>query len=183
VNKNQGWSIDHSVRQYSQFLIDKIHGYEPAYMDYSRLILYLFDSPYKFYGSDEDRYRDGIGLRYIYAQASGDYVILDWDVGCTVLEMLVALAQRLDSDIMGQPDIDETYYWFWLFIDNLHLRKFTDDRFDEYQVRYIIEDWLNNRITFNGDGGLFPLKCPVRNQSSLPVWQQMSDYLKENYHF
>lgn len=183
MNDNYNWGLDYSVRQYSQFLINKIHGYEPAYMDYSRLILYLFDEPYMFYGSDEDRYRDGIGLRYRYAQASGDYVIMDWDVGCTVLEMLVALAQRLDSDIMGQPDKDETYYWFWVFIENLRLRKYTDDRFDETKVRDIIEDWLNNRITFNGDGGLFPLKNPIRNQAMLPVWQQLSDYLKENFIF
>ena len=183
MDNNYGWGIDYSIRQYSQWLINKIHGYEPAYMDYSRLILYLFDSPYKFYGSDEDRYRDGIGLRYNYAQATGDYTILDWDTGCTVLEMLVALAKRLDSDIMGRPDVDNTFYWFWIFIDNLRLRKYTDDRFDEFKVSCIIEDWMENNITFSGDGGLFPLRNSVRDQSLLPVWQQLSDYLKENFIF
>lgn len=183
MNENHGWGIDYSVRQYSQFLINKIHGYEPAYMDYSRLILYLFDKPYKFFGSDEDRYRDGIALRHSYAQASGDMNILEWDAGCTVLEMLVALANRLDSDIMGRPDIDDTFYWFWIFIDNLRLRKYTDDRFDDYKVNRIIEDFLNKDIMYDGDGGLFPLKNPMRDQSELPVWMQLSDYLRENYNF
>lgn len=125
--------------------------------------------------NDDNRSMDGEKLRERYG----------WDghfSGCSVLEMLIALAERCEHEIMGEPgDTDRTYKWFWEMVDNLGLIYFDDDHFDSDQVDYILNDWLYRRYRKDGNGGLFPLKHPGKDQRKVETWFQMCAYLDENY--
>lgn len=63
---------------------------------------------------DENRASDGTILRWYYVDDGGDDRILQWGEPCTVLEMLIGLAIKMES-IMEEPDIDTSVArWFWL---------------------------------------------------------------------
>ena len=130
-------------------------------------------------GSDNDRYRDGIGLRKLYAENTGDLKILQWDSDCSVFEMLIALAIKIDWGIMGIPTEDKTYFWFWRMIHNLGLSKMRDDNFDEFYILDVIDNWLERNIKYNGEGGIFPLRNPETDQRYESTWDQLNYYLKE----
>lgn len=177
--RNLNWS----VHQYNQWLLEKIRGYDVKYSNYYRLLQLLFSIPYRYKsyknGTDRDRYRDGMALRNEYAESSNDFYILEWEEECTVLEMLIALAVKIDWVLMGVPDKDNGYWWFWLMIKNLDLHKMTDDRFDEFYILQTIDGWLDRDIGYNGEGGLFPLHETDTDQRYESTWQQMNNYLLE----
>ena len=176
-------TLNWSIRQYNQWCLEKIHGYEPKYAVFSKLLTQLWSIPYRYNeyrrGSDIDRYKDGLDLRQTYAEITGDDRILYWDNDCSVMEMLIALAIKIDWGIMGIPTEDKTYYWFWLMIHNLHLSIMTDDNYDEFYISEVIDDWLERRIEYNGKRGIFPLNDPEFNQKYETTWDQLNSYLKE----
>ena len=176
-------TLDWSIRQYNQWLLEKIHGYDVQYSDFSKLLDLLSSIDYVYYayhnGSDKDRYRDGLDLRNLYSEATNDFYILSWTQDCSVLEMLIALAIKIDFGLMGIPNKDNSYYWFWLMIKNLGLDKMTDKNFDEFYIRDIINSWLNRDIDFNGSGGIFPLKYSESDQRNESTWNQLNNYINE----
>lgn len=134
--------------------------------------------------SDKNRIGDGEELRYEFAVFAGDginNVASDDAMGeilempCTVLEVLVALAVRIDSDITGEPGEDRAEEWFNQMIANLGL----DVPRTESEVSYILNRWLTRRYDENGSGGLFPLITPYRDQRTIGLWEQASDYISD----
>lgn len=137
---------------------------------------------------DENRAFDGIELReeYLSDTMDPDYYIIDGD--CTLLEMLVALARRMDFETSDPYDLDgcdNTSYWFWEMMDNLGLSKYSDDVYGEMNdeaasyVDWAIDKLLKRQYEPNGDGGLFPLKHCHENQCKIEIWYQMHAYLHE----
>ena len=137
---------------------------------------------------DENRASDGIELReeYLHEVNYPRYVSIDGE--CSVLEMLIALARRLDfetSDPYDTTDIfDRTSYWFWELMDNLGLIVFSDDVYVEYegmtQVDRIVDILLNREYEEDGSGGgLFPLNYYSEDQRDVEIWYQMNAYLAE----
>jgi hypothetical protein len=92
---------------------------------------------------------------------------------CSVFEMLIAFSRRAEKNT-GTPAKE----WFWEFLANLNLAEVNDASGVEPDE---IEDTLNMFIFRNyqpnGDGGLFPLKNPMVDQTKLEIWQQFCDYL------
>ena len=172
-----------SVRQYNQWLLEKIHGYDVRYADYSRLLDKLFYIPYRYKsyetGTDKDRYRDGMALRQNYSETTGDFYISGWNKECSVLEMLIALAIKIDWGLMGIPNEDKAYWWFWLMLRNLGLQRMDNDRFDEFYISQTIEGWLDRDISYNGKGGIFPLRFADTDQRYESTWKQMNNYIQE----
>lgn len=163
--------------RYFEWLIDKIEHNGLAKNHYSLLeelheIDFVWSVP-----NDDNRSIDGEHLRDRYG----------WDghfSGCSVLEMLIALAERCEFNIMGEPgDEDRTYKWFWEMLDNLGLLYFDDDHYDSAAVNSIVRKWLDRKYSPNGKGGLFPLKRPAKDQRKVEIWFQMCAYLDENYDF
>lgn len=179
-------AIHWAVHQYKQWLLERIHGYDPKYSSYSKLLEFLYSTNYRYYsyeyGTDRDRYRDGLALRDSYANETGDFYILQYKDDCSVLEMLIALAIRIDRGLLGIPNEDRSYWWFWQFIDNLDLLRMTDDRYDEFYISEIVNDWLDRTIDYNGNGGIFPLLNARVDQRSETTWRQLNDYINENYY-
>jgi len=136
---------------------------------------------------DDNREMDGIQLRESFIEERGLQALSLFDLEnhqeqkCTVLEMLIALAQRLEFETALSKWEKSTAEWFWILINNLGLDTFTDENFDMEAVQEKVQIFLDRKYKKNGEGGLFPLRYPRRDQRTVELWYQMSDYILENY--
>lgn len=137
--------------------------------------------------NDDNRAADGIALRERYL-SENPYVPSEAveNGACTVLEMLIALAGRIDFDLSDPyKDQDGTAVYFWEMIENLGLTPYEDDMYLEYNGTFncpaIIDQFMNREYEWNGRGGLFPLDNPSTDQREIEIWYQMNAYLAENY--
>ena len=167
--------------EYFDYLVEKIGGQRR----FRLLLSFLYDEEFYFsrkIPTDINRAKDGQYLRTTYANETGDFISYsDAKMPCNILEMLVALSLRIETDIMGEPGNDHPERWFWEMIRNLGLYYMTDPAFDERKARIILENWMDRKFKENGAGGLFPIRNPDRDQRIIPIWEQMSDYLREEY--
>lgn len=134
---------------------------------------------------DENRALDGLELRDQFLESEWRGRRDEIEGECTVLEMLVALAQRMDFETTEIDDErDRTAYWFWVMIDNLGLMDFDDDSYVELDgqsyVDEIIDEFVAREYEYDGVGGIFPLKHAGRDQRKVEIWYQMSSYLYEH---
>ena len=133
-----------------------------------------------FVPNDDNRVEDGRELRYEFARVSGnDDVSEEWfEVGCSFLEMLIALSRRLAFESEGEPAD-----WFWTLVDkNLHIRVNDRDwtRDHERDINNIVDRVIWRRYSRTGVGGLFPLKHTTLDQRKVEIWYQLSAYLIEH---
>jgi hypothetical protein len=138
---------------------------------------------------DDNRAQDGIELRKRYLESIGFDIqegMLYLNGSCTVLEMMLALAKRIDSEIV--PDFtagDRSDYWFWRMIDNLNLTRMTDDVYSKEETDVILKILLNRTYDDDGNGSLFPLKkCDKscdKSAKKVEIWYQMQHWVLENY--
>lgn len=178
---------DPIVSRYLTWIIDIIYenqekeeAREGTYRDLIDL-LYNIDF-YYLMDLDGDRADDGCDLRYRF----GDETHIDHRIianhldrsGCSVLEMMIALALRCEESIMY--DYDEgrcAGRWFWRMIDSLGLSEMTDDNFDESYIRDAIDKFLNRDYDRDGYGGLFAIEGYDGDLRKMTIWSQMSKYL------
>lgn len=126
---------------------------------------------------DDNRAEDGKELRREFLIMGDIPDHLEWRTmtPCSVFEMLIAFAKRAEF----YTDFS-TREWFWTMIDNLGLKGVTDAEFnvvDPLEVIDTLEHFMWRRYLPNGDGGLFPLTNPSRDQTQIEIWDQFSDYL------
>ena len=98
---------------------------------------------------------------------------------CSVLEMMVALAIKIEEQIMDDPDIgNRTGLWFWKMIENLGLKNMRDAVIDTDYVEKIIFRFLDRNYQRDGSGGLFIVHGhgDLRN---VEIWYQMLWYLND----
>lgn len=143
---------------------------------------------------DENRAKDGLRLRDTWLLALRDeaeelglgcpnYGQDFFKEPCSVFEMLVALAVRLESDIMQDDSIGpRAHLWFWAMLHNIGLDEFHDyASFTLDDVTYRVNIVLDRVYNPDGSGGLFPLKEPTSNQMFVDIWWQGQAWLRENY--
>lgn len=147
---------------------------------------------YFYIPNDDNRAADGVELRMIFADEmrydphEANRVVNDILAGpCSVLEMMVAFARRIESDVMyDELRGDRTRLWFWTMCENLGLTDFYDGglpyEFDS-KIREIVSRMMDRRYSPSGEGGMFPLKHAKRDQTRVELWFQMQDYMEENY--
>ena len=131
---------------------------------------------------DGNRFDDGINLRYRFADECGyseQMVAKYLDTRpCSVLEMLLALAIRLEEHIMSDPERgDRTRIWFWTMISNLELDDMIDSKFDADYVGNAVQRLLNREYERDGEGGLFRIKHCKYNLRNVEIWYQANWYL------
>lgn len=127
--------------------------------------------------NDHNRVEDGRELRFEFMEASDmDEVDPDWlDMGCSVLEMLIALSRRLAFEAGGHPR-----EWFFELLENLGLFSYNDNsHFDPEEVDEVIDNLIWRTYAYDGRGGLFPLNEPHKDQRDEEIWYQMSAYILE----
>lgn len=166
--------------EYFEWLVDLL---QDDYLrdNYQKLLWKLFTTEFTWIVDyDSNRAKDGIYLRYLFSRDIDED--FDMDIGCTVLEMMVALARRCEDDIMYDPDIgDRTGYWFWTMIQNLTLDIYDDYMYDERAVEYILEVVLERKYARNGHGGLFPCDRNATDFRKMDLWWQLNTYLNEEF--
>ena len=154
---------------------------------YKKTLALLYEQDFIFViPKDGNRSEDGIELRYRYGRENNvdSYTIEDLldNRPCSVFEMMVALAVRMEDHIMYDPDKgDRQSKWFWVMFYNLGLKPMTNSKFDEHYADIIeIIDRLNYReYEPDGTGGLFVTHDPTKNMLEEEIWYQMQQYLNE----
>jgi hypothetical protein len=146
-----------------------------------KLFRYLYTTEFVwFVPNDDNRVEDGRELRDEFLQGRElDLDEREWmKLGCSVLEMLVALSRRLAFEGGGEPA-----GWFWILLHNLMLDFHDDERFDLIQPEIldnIVFNLIWRRYRSDGSGGLFPLKDARQDQRKVEIWYQMQAWLLEN---
>lgn len=158
-------------------------------LSYRKLLYFLHRTEFTYkIKRDKNRAVDGIYFRYRFGIDNGysENVIkenLD-DRPCSVLEMMVALAFRLEESIMDDNDYgDRTGQWFWGMIISLGLGTMCDARFDRDYVENVIFDFLHRKYKRNGEGGLFTLNSCDADLRKTEIWYQAMWFLDENFDF
>lgn len=166
--------------EYFEWLVDLLRD-DYLKDNYQKLLWKLFTTEFTWIVDyDSNRAKDGIYLRYLFSRDIDED--FDMDIGCTVLEMMVALSRRCEDDIMYDPDIgDRTGYWFWTMIQNLTLDIYDDYMYDEEAVEYILEVVLERKYARNGHGGLFPCDKNGTDFRKMDLWWQLNTYLNEEF--
>lgn len=154
---------------------------------YSKLLYFLFDTPFRYsIDMDENRYKDGVTLRYRFALAYRypEHVVIQElsDRDCSVLEMMVALANRCEESCIDDPEIGhQTGFIFWKMIESLGLTYSNNNYYDEDFVDFTINRFLNRRYFENGEGGLFTMRYPRRDMTTVEIWMQAMWWLNESF--
>lgn len=120
--------------------------------------------------NDENRAEDVRGLVEMYEEETGQNP--EHDCSCSVLEVLIALAQRMNFQVGGN-----TASYFWEMVNNLQLF----DRLDPKEINVKLDRFLYRIYSVDGHGGLFPLHRTRDDQRDIELWVQMSQYLHEKY--
>lgn len=154
-------------------------------LSYDKLLSYLDTIEFQYnLDMDGNRANDGIELRYRfgYEQRYDDRMIASYlDVRpCSILEMMMALAIRMEESIMDDPEYgDRTGQWFWNMIVSLGLGSMDDKKFDPDYAGDVVSRFLDRDYESDGKGGLFTLNRPNRDLRTVDIWCQMCWYLNE----
>lgn len=132
-----------------------------------------------FVPNDDNRVEDGKDLRYEFLETCD---VEDPDpswlgLGCSMLEMLIALSRRLSFEGGGEPR-----EWFWEMLENIEIfMAHSNDQHYDARIKDEINESLDRVIwrnySPNGVGGLFPLSHPQEDQRKVEIWYQMAEYL------
>lgn len=132
-----------------------------------------------FIPNDDNRLEDGRELRLEFlAEQGNDPPDQEWlSLGCSMLEMLVALSRRVAFEASESP-----VEWFWRLLENIGLSTYSDALFNGEAVREIsdaLDRVIHRQYAYTGEGGLFPLSNPRKDQREVELWYQMAAYLLE----
>ena len=159
--------------KYFKYLCSFVHSKKNHY---NHLLRYLHDKEFIWvYSMDANRAFDGIEMRRMF-EMDEHYDRAYLSGPCSMLEMMVALAMRIENDIMDNLKYgDRTSQWFWTMVSNLGLGSMTDSKFNARKAEDIIDSFLNHEYEPNGKGGLFIIDCDedLRDEE---IWTQMCWY-------
>lgn len=149
--------------------------------NYQKLMWKLFTTEFTWIVDyDSNRAKDGLYLRYLFSRVIDED--FDMEIGCTLLEMMIALARRCDDDIMYDAELgDRTGYWFWVMLENLGLDLNDDYGYNERSVDRIIDILLKRKYRRNGHGSLFPCDENETDFRKMDIWWQLNSYLNEKF--
>lgn len=129
--------------------------------------------------NDENRAEDGLTLRRHYGYSDSS--------PCCVFEMIVAIADRMEKELMHDDDLgNRTHIWFVSMINNLGFSWNLGTGyspivpFDDRLYAEIIDRFLNRRYSRNGKGGLFLIKrAQFVDMRKTEIWYQMQYYVND----
>lgn len=139
---------------------------------------------------DANRSYDGFVLRYQYDDYSNLAVDDPTGEHCTVLEALIALAQKMDYILDDEDRGNRTRIWFWEMLDNLGLTAYSNDTFSDpfgrdldrlNEIHHICDIWMSRGFEYDGVGSPFPLEYPHEDQRTIDLIKQMNAYILEKH--
>lgn len=126
---------------------------------------------------DENRVEDAKERREYFLQEARlerDPIWLEQEA--SVFEILIAFSEIAEF----QMDTSAKE-WFWQFITNLRLEDYRRASLsDRRAIIDILDRFVMRAYEPNGDGGLFPLRRPQRDQREVEIWYQFCDYVEDN---
>lgn len=151
--------------------------------NYNELMERLFTTPFRYVlDRDKNRVEDALMLRRRYR----DFMQLSYDpfdnAIPSVLEVLIALAIRVDKEYLGDPSDPTPGTFFWIMIKNLGLDDLKGYRFSDRFYNNVIDAWLDRKFMKDGVGSPFPVRVDSRDQRKFEMWDQMNHYIYENYY-
>lgn len=157
--------------------VDGVRSY-PG-ISFRKLLTFLHEVEFEYtIAMDENRASDGETLRYRFSRHATGIEEQYLDGPCTVLEMMIALAIRMEEDIMDDPLMgDRTAQWFWKMIVSLGLNGMTDLYFNRAEAENIIGRFLTRNYSPNGKGGLFTIRNCNIDLREVEIWIQMCWYI------
>lgn len=183
--------------EYFEWLLNLIDIDKDDPLGYGMLCSILKDRIfYPIIDMDENRWEDGVRYRYdfalIHEQGDPNAAITVADYldellgGCSMLEMMIALAEQIHWELEESPYDACPGKWFEEMLGNLGLDIYTNQELMEneaayFEVEAIVEKLIFRHYHYNGEGGLFPLRDPDEDQRETEIAIQMNRYLMENY--
>lgn len=172
--------IDQVRNRYFEWLYNyACRGRISEHISYRKLFMNLHNTQFDFYiRNDVNRAMDGVNLRYRFGTVINDDKAFDiLDEPCSVLEMILALAIRMEEQIMDDPSYgDRTQQWFWGMLSNIGISTMSDDIYDDKYVNDCIYRFLERRYESNGRGGLFYIRNSDQDLRDVEIWTQMCWY-------
>lgn len=170
--------------EYFNWLLDRLKWRKKGY---NKLLYLMFNTPFEVYlERDNNRLEDGKYLRnHFFLDLNIDGEFMEHPV--SVLEVLAALAERIDTEYIGNPSDPRPDIIFWEMLYNLGFdsSEFMDNRVDfppnQRKFYNKIDFWMRREYDFNGKGSIFPLKSVCFDQRNAEIWDQMLAYLSEKY--
>lgn len=179
-------------QDYFRWLYDFVCAdrYDEQYISYRKLFEHLHDTEFTWmrrrFPLDENRAKDGVDLRRRFILGLPDYrndydEYMDALEGpCSILEMILALALRMEEDTMADPELgNRASYWFWVMLKNLDISTMTDARYDERVVTRALDIFLDREYEPNGRGGLFELRHHSIDLRTVDIWVQANWFMDE----
>lgn len=160
---------------YDQVLVRTRSGKGATYW---KLLTQMHQTEFKwFVPNDGNRAEDGRDLRREWAEATDTDAPRHWfEMECSFLEMLVALARRMCFEADETPQ-----HWFWHLLENLGCESYHDGiRYSRGYVMKRMRVVMDRMYDMTGNGGLFPLRHPNEDQRRVELWYQMSAYLLQD---
>ena len=133
---------------------------------------------------DEDRAADGVALRETWAETVGYRGDTAWGP-CTVLEVLIGIALRIEFQLFGSRWMDE---WqapeiFWEMARNLGLEKYAGDlseqKYDE--ISLICDKFVERLYKRHGEGNIFGPQNTEKDVRKMNIWAQMGLFMREKW--
>ena len=179
----KGWTTDELEQRYYEWLIGLIPGWTEGY---DVLIRHLYETPFRVAMlMDENRVGDGLSMRarFVWAANLGviERDILKRQRPCSVLEVMIGLAQRFEEEYMTQYTEDTINEWFSPMITSLGLQNYDDRHFDLYGFDRIMRTFLDRAYFPDGRGSLFYIPGTKEDMRQTEIWKQMMFWYEHNY--
>lgn len=181
--------MDENESRYFGWLLERTEWlYRYPYTEEVAKTVYSY--PFRwFIPNDDNRGIDGLSIRSNWYQANAPGW-LEPTGYCSMFEMVLALAKRMEDDILYDPACgDRTAEWFWLMMANCGVADIcrsvsnAHGEFDDGTRNAVIDAMdgiVYKETNERGWGGLFPLMNPAEDQRMVEIWDQMQAYLNEH---
>lgn len=185
-------SNDFIKQEYFDYILKLVHADgDGEFYNYTHLMYRLWQYPYRPGNQyDSNRASDGVDFRYYsFAYDMGlPYELIDessiYNMPCSVLEMMVALAKRIEVDYMSNWREDRTYVWFWRMIDSLGLQSYDDWSWDSYSENNPVDTALDRFMAGlyepDGRGSLFIIKDQEYDCRLYEIWANAQKWIHDN---
>lgn len=166
-----------SEHGYFRWLTNKVYD-DRSSVTYQKLFYKLYETEFVYVlSADSRRASDGCSLRDRYMRETGDSI--DINRPCSVLEMLIALANRCEEDIMHNDSLgDRTGQWFWEMIINIGFGNMNDTKYKEEKVDALLYKFMCRDYDDNGTGCAFRTTRNV-DMRRIELWYQMQYHITE----
>ncbi len=171
-------------QEYWEWLCHLATGSHRFHRKYGTLLGHLHEEEFIWeFPLDENRAADGVDLRWRFASEMGySDDAIDATIGrnpCSVLEMMVGLADRCENQIMENDSYgDRVPHWFEVMLYSSGLYLEASDQFRPARYERTITNLLTRTYDPDGRGGWFYVPGFEKDMREMEIWYQMHAYLE-----